>query len=146
MVFSKSLGYAVRGILYVSIAEKKGQKVQLAEIANQIGVPRHFLGKVMKKMVKENILGSMKGPYGGFFITENTMKTPLSRLMEITGEDEKLRSCVLKLRKCSAQKPCPMHAQVESLRNQWKQLLVSTTIGDLLKKGAQNFLKSIATP
>lgn len=144
MVFSKSLGYAVRGILYIIFRTEEGKKVQLSEIAGELSAPRHFLGKVMKQMVKENIIDSMKGPYGGFYINENTMNTSLARLMEITGEDKRLTSCVLKLRKCNALKPCPMHAQVSLIRDEWTKLLISTTIGDLVRKNNPGFIKEIA--
>lgn len=143
MIFSKSLGYAVRGILYIVFRTEEGKKVLLSEIAEQLSAPRHFLAKVMKKMVKENIIDSMKGPYGGFYTNENTMRTSLARLMEITGEDKRLTSCVLKLRRCNSKKPCPMHIEVATLRDEWKQLLNSTTIGDLVRKENPNFIKSI---
>jgi len=144
MVFSKSFGYALRGVLYVAMAEKSNAKVQLDEIADQLAVPRHFLGKVMKNLVKDGILDSLKGPYGGFCINERTLQTNLYKLVEITGEMEELSTCVLRLRQCNALHPCPMHRQVESLRRQWQQLLASTSIGDLLKKDQPDFIRSIA--
>lgn len=86
MIFSKSFGYALRGILYVALEEKQKKKVQLDEIAGKLGVPRYFLGKVMKRLVKEGILDSLKGPYGGFYLNENTLQTRLIQLVEITGK------------------------------------------------------------
>lgn len=144
MVFSKSFGYALRGILYVAMIRENKGRVQLDEIAEELAVPRFFLGKVMKKLVKEGVLSSMKGPYGGFCINEKTMETPLFKLMEITGEVEEFDTCVLRLRKCNALNPCPMHKQIESLRSQWQILLVETSIGDLLRKGQPDFVRSIA--
>jgi Rrf2 family protein len=144
MMFSKSFGYALRGVLYVAMEREDKKKVQLDEIAQELAVPRHFLGKVMKNLVKEGVLNSLKGPYGGFYINEKTMQTPLFRLMEVTGEVEEFGSCVLRLRKCNSQNPCPMHNQIESIRKQWRTLLGSTTIGDLLKKDQPDFIRSIA--
>lgn len=144
MVFSKSFGYALRGILYVAMASESKAKVQLDEIAEQLTVPRHFLGKVMKNLVKEGVLSSLKGPYGGFCINERTLEMTLFKLVETTGGMEKLSTCVLRLRKCNAEHPCPMHRQVESLRKQWQQLLSSTSIGDLVKKNQPDFIRSIA--
>jgi Rrf2 family protein len=144
MVFSKSFGYALRGILYVAMIRENKGRVQLDEIAEELTVPRFFLGKVMKKLVKEGVLSSMKGPYGGFCINEKTMETPLFKLMEITGEVEEFGTCVLRLRKCNALNPCPMHKQIESLRSQWQTLLVETSIGDLLRKDQPDFIRSIA--
>jgi len=145
MIFSKTFGYALRGVLYLALTQEKKPKMQLDEIAQELAVPRHFLGKVMKKLVKEGVLGSTKGPHGGFFINEATMVIPLLKLIELTGEPEEFSSCVLRLRKCNAKSPCPMHFQIESLRKQWQSLLASTTIGDLLRKDQPDFIKSIAT-
>lgn len=144
MVFSKSFGYALRGVLYVSLMSENRPKVQLNEIAEELSVPRHFLGKIMKKLVKEGVLGSQKGPHGGFYINEKSTETTLLRLMEITGETEEFTTCVLRLRKCNEENHCPMHRQIESLRRQWQYLLASTTIGDLLKKDQPDFIRSIA--
>jgi Rrf2 family transcriptional regulator, iron-sulfur cluster assembly transcription factor len=144
MVFSKSFGYALRGILYVAMVSEKKARVQLDEVANELTVPRHFLGKVMKNLVKEGVLDSMKGPYGGFCTNDMTLKTTLFKLVEITGEMEELNTCVLRLRKCNSQYPCPMHKQVEGVRKQWQRLLLSTTIGDLVNKDQPDFIRSIA--
>lgn len=144
MIFSKSFGYALRGVLYVSMAGENKTMVQLDEIAREMTIPRHFLGKVMKKLVKGGVLSSLKGPYGGFCINEMTMETSLLQLVDMTGEPEEFSSCVLRLRKCNAKNPCPMHLQIESLREQWQILLTSTTIGDLVRKDMPDFIKSIA--
>ena len=88
MVFSKSFGYALRGILYVAMVNEDKTRVQLEEIAGKLAVPRYFLGKVMKKIVKGGVLNSLKGPYGGFYVNNKTMNIPLLKLIEITGEAE----------------------------------------------------------
>src|SRR5678816_4528942 len=85
MVFSKSFGYAVRGVLYIAIMNGDRKRIQLDEIAEKLTVPRFFLGKIMRKMVKEGILESGKGKYGGFSMNENTLKTTLIKLIEITA-------------------------------------------------------------
>lgn len=144
MIFSKTFGYALRGILYVSMISEEKPKVLLDEIAVQLAVPRHFLGKVMKQLVKEGVLSSMKGPFGGFYINEETMKFTLFNLMEITGEVEEFGTCILRFRNCNAASPCPMHYQVNSMRKKWQYFLSTTTISDLLKKDQPGFIKSIS--
>ena len=101
------------------------------------------MGKVMKKLVKEGVLTSLKGPYGGFCTNERTMKTSLLKLTEITGEAGEFTVCVLRLGNCNPGNPCPMHSKVESIRQQWQTLLSSTTIEDLLKKKQPDFISSI---
>lgn len=145
MVFSKTFGYALRGILYVALLRNEKARVQLDEIADQLSVSRHFLGNVLKGLVNEGVLDSMKGPFGGFCVNERTMELTLFDLKKITGEVEDFNSCVLRFRKCNELNPCPLHDQLESLRNKWKHLLESTSISDLLEKDHPDFLKSIST-
>ena len=144
MIFSKSFGYAVRGLLYIAASNEKKPKVNLEEIAEQLALPRHFLGKVMKKLAKENIINSTKGPHGGFFINEDTLNTPLVKLIEITSEVNQTDSCVLRFRKCNSNNPCPLHYQVETMKNQWRRLVADTTVGDLLQSDNPAFLESIS--
>jgi Rrf2 family iron-sulfur cluster assembly transcriptional regulator len=144
MLFSKSFGYALRSVLYVSAETEKRGKIPLEKIAEGLNVPRHFLGKVMKRLVKEGILSSQKGPNGGFFINDRTLATPLIQFIHLTGEDEYFKSCILRLRKCDATRPCPLHSRAEQLRDQWEQVFSTTTVDDLLRKDQPGFIDSIS--
>lgn len=144
MFFSKSFGYALRSVLYVAAEQNGTGKVPLDKIAEDLNVPRHFLGKVMKRIVKEGILTSQKGPNGGFCTNENTLHTQLIQLIYITEDRDYFKTCVLRLRKCNALRPCPLHLRAEKLRNQWEQLFSTTSIDDLLKKDQPGFIDSIS--
>jgi Rrf2 family protein len=143
MMFSKSFGYALRSILYLSSLGEEERRVQLSEIASKLNIPRHFLGKVMIKLAKENIISSWKGPAGGFCLNDNTLHATLLAIASITGESEQFDSCVLRLKKCDSLHPCPLHSRAQQIRSGWFDLLSTTTIGELLKKGEPDFLTSI---
>ena len=83
----------------------------------KLQVPRHFLAKIMKTMVKEGILHSTKGPYGGFSLNEHTLKSKIIQLVKITDGVEQFNNCVLSLRKCKSDNPCPLHYQMLKLRD-----------------------------
>ena len=143
MFFSKSFGYALRSVLYVAAGEGDGRgKIPLERIAEDLKVPRHFLGKVMKRLVKEGVLSSQKGPNGGFYANENTLTTPLVKLIYITDDNDYFRSCVLRLGSCNASNPCQLHHKAVKLRDEWEHLFSSTKIRDLLNnKEEPRFLK-----
>lgn len=145
MTFSKSFGYAVRGVLYIALMQDEKRYVQVEEIAAQLAVPRHFMGKILKKLVKENILASSKGPAGGFTVNEDTLQVPLIRLMDITDGLSLFATCVLRLQKCNALNPCPMHCQMEAVNTRLKSILSDTAVGDLLKSDKPGFIKSLST-
>lgn len=145
MVCSKSFGYALRGILYIALMNDQKPRVQVEEIAEKLSVPKHYLGKIMKQLVKEGMLTSTKGPYGGFSLNETTLSSPLINILKITDGFEPFNTCVLRLRKCSSSRPCPLHDQIEANRKEWLQIFSKTSIGDLLKKDEVSFQEGLAT-
>ena len=145
MIFSKSFGYAVRGVLYIALMQDEKRYVQVEEIANKLGVPRFFMGKILKRLVKEKMIASSKGPLGGFTITERTLQAPLMDLVMITDGPEIFQSCVLSVRECSSVNPCPLHYQVEEVKTRLTSVLNNNSIADLLTENKPDFIKSIAT-
>lgn len=143
MNYSKSFGYALRGILYVAVNGQQNNRIRIEDISGQLGVPRHFMAKVMKRVVKEGILQSTKGPYGGLSLSENTMQTKLIKLIEITEGMEQFDTCILRFKHCHSKNPCPLHGRVDIIRKKYLQLFSETRIADLLKEENPNFIKGI---
>lgn len=144
MTFSKSFGYAVRGVLYIAVMQNEKRYVQAEEIAAQLFVPRHFMGKILKKMVKEKVLFSSKGRSGGFTVNEQTLDMSLLRLIDITDGLGLFHTCVLRPEECSPSNPCPLHYQMETVNLNLKTILSSTTIRDLMINDKDDFIKSLS--
>jgi Rrf2 family transcriptional regulator, iron-sulfur cluster assembly transcription factor len=143
MLFSKSFGYALRSVLYLASVGEGTSRIALDEIADVLKVPRHFLGKVMKRLVKEGVLSSQKGPSGGFSMNEKTLNLTLYDFLLLSGETTQFESCILRLNRCNSQNPCPMHDKAEFVRNEWQRVLSSTMIKDLLKVNQAEFIQSL---
>lgn len=119
--------------------------VQVGEIAGQLGVPKHFMGKILKNLVKEEVLTSVKGPTGGFSLHEQTLCLPLIQVLAITDGLGLFSNCVLRLQECNASNPCPMHYWMDPINTELKAILSNTTIGDLLNGSNPHFIKSLST-
>ena len=145
MFLSKSFGYALRGILYIASMQEEKQKIQVGEIANQLSVPKHFLGKIMQEVVKAGLLQSTRGPYGGFYLSAKTLATPLIILVEITDGMEQFNDCVLQLRSCDKINPCPLHIEMDMVKQRLMKVLNETTVADLLRDDKKIFINSLAT-
>jgi Rrf2 family iron-sulfur cluster assembly transcriptional regulator len=145
MIFSKSFGYAVRGVLYITFRQNEGRFVQVEEIASSLAVPKHFMGKILKHLAKGQIITSAKGPNGGFKVNATTHSVSLLRLAEITSDLDVLRTCVLQFKECNGQNPCPLHGQMEQLRNNLGSIVAHTTIQDLINNGQTDFVASISS-
>jgi Rrf2 family protein len=144
MFFSKSFGYALRGTLYVAMMSDENRKIRIDEIASRLSVPRHFLGKIMNKVAKKTILDSSKGPHGGFSLNATTLNTSILSIVEATDGLEKFDSCVLRLKKCNPEYPCPLHYLMGSYKTDLVTVLTGTNIGSLLKENIPDFIRSIA--
>jgi Rrf2 family transcriptional regulator, iron-sulfur cluster assembly transcription factor len=145
-MFSKSFGYALRGILYLASLQDEHRKIQVDEIAMKLGVPRHFMGKILKNLAKHGIIQSTKGPYGGFYVTDKTLSSPVLQIVFITDGDSMFKKCSLHLQECSTQNPCPLHGRLIVIREALKIEFTHTKIADLLPNDRTEFIKSIATP
>jgi Rrf2 family iron-sulfur cluster assembly transcriptional regulator len=145
MIFSKSFGYALRGILYVAMMSDENRKIRIDEMANRLSVPRHFLGKIMNRVVKKGILSSTKGPNGGFSLNNVTLNASLLTVVEAMDGLEQFDGCVLRLRKCNEEHPCPLHYRMVTYKNDLLKTFSDTNIGSLLKEDKPDFIRSIST-
>jgi Rrf2 family protein len=144
MIFSKSFAYALRGILYISTTKDGNNKIRVEDISKDTGIPRHFLGKIMNKMVKAGIVSSIKGPIGGFYISNKTLDVQLLQLYYLFDGSQLFDGCALRLKSCSEDNACPMHHKVEETKKNIKLLLTDTTIRELLNEGKPELTRSLA--
>jgi Rrf2 family protein len=144
-MFSKATEYALRATIYIAQKSTEEKKIGIAEIAAAIDSPESFTAKIMQALTRDNkIVSSVRGPNGGFFITEKVKKLPVRCILQAMGEDAVLEKCVLGLKKCSEKLPCPMHLQYKSIKIQLIKLFELKTIQELadnMQSGA-TFIKN----
>lgn len=137
-MFSKSCEYGIRAIIYIAAENKRGEKVGISEICENIEAPAHFTAKILQILSRNGIVSSQKGVHGGFFLDENQRKTKLIEVVTAIDGKEIFTGCGLGLKQCSASNPCPLHDKFKAIRNDLKKMLDSTTIDELgnsIKKG-----------
>jgi len=131
-MFSKATEYALRATIYIAQKSSEENKLGIEEISKAIDSPQSFTAKILQSLTKDNkIISSVRGPNGGFFISEKAKKLPARSILLAMGEDDVLEKCVLGLKKCSEIQPCPMHAQYKSIKQQLIKLFVTKTIKQL---------------
>jgi len=143
-MFSKACEYGIRASIYIAEQSLKNGKVSLREVAVAIESPEAYTSKILQKLVRHNIINSEKGPMGGFSMDEIKLnRVKLSSIVTAIDTDSIYTNCGLGLKDCNEKKPCPVHNQFKTIRNDLKKMLESTTIKSLatgLKKGL-TFLK-----
>ncbi len=142
MFLSKSCEYAIRAAVYVACTTRKGRKAGILEIAEAIGSPVHFTGKILQTLSRKKLLASVKGPAGGFYLEEDRPLLLIDIIRAIDGE-ELFTRCAMGLHQCSDSKPCPMHAQIKPIRTQLISEFSKKSIHEMVPEFEQNryFLK-----
>jgi Rrf2 family protein len=131
-MFSKACEYGIKAITYIATQSMIGRRVKIGEVVEHIDSPEAFTAKILGALVKENIVQSVTGPYGGFYIDKNQMDqiTMIDIVTAIDG-DSIFNGCGLGLKQCNADHPCPMHSKFVSVRADLKRMLKSTSIREL---------------
>ncbi len=134
-MFSKACEYGIRSLIFITAKSNNGERVNLTDISKEIDSPPAFTAKVLQKLVKGSIIKSVKGPKGGFCISESTIETAtLADVVILIDGDEIFTGCGLGLKVCNALKPCPLHYKFKSIRDDLKQMLQKTKLKDLAEQ------------
>lgn len=129
-IFSKTCEYAIRSVFFIAHKTVDGNRVGIKEIAQGINSPEHFLAKILQDLSRRGIVQSVKGPNGGFYMDNATLKRPLADVVEALDGNSLFIGCGLGLDYCSENNPCPLHNQFKAIRNEIYRMLISTSIED----------------
>ncbi|MDX1601510.1 MAG: Rrf2 family transcriptional regulator [Salinimicrobium sediminis] len=133
-MLSSSSKYAVNAVLYLAVHSSQINKIRAKEIAEAIKLPSPFLAKLLQTLSRENIVSSSKGPTGGFYLTPEAQQRPLLEVVKIIDGTDRLDECVLGLKKCSSEKPCPVHFSVQPLKKTFRKELEENSIASFAEK------------
>jgi Rrf2 family protein len=144
-MFSRTFGYALRAVVYLATHTQPGSRIGLQELSAGLDVPHHFLGKIMQDLVRHGVIHSAKGPSGGFYPTVRTAETRLIEVLRITDGQAPFNTCVLGIKYCNAERPCPLHREFSIYREGLLRILSEKSIGDLARsiEGGDTFLSGV---
>ena len=130
MIYSRSTEYAIRA--FVNLAQvPEGKYAMVKQIAEQEGIPAHFLAKILQQLARKGLLKSSKGPTGGFCLRTPAKDVSLIQLVEALDGLTDYQKCVSGLSECNDEAPCGMHDSWKTLRSRIMDYLEKTTIQDL---------------
>jgi len=137
-MFSKACEYGVRAVIYIVSKSKEGEKVGIRDISQEIDVPEHFTAKILQNLSRMNLISSVKGPHGGFFIEEGRKDIKLIDIVRAIDGNKLFTGCGLGIKECSERRPCPIHEEFKQIRISLKFMLERTTVQEVtedLEKG-----------
>ena len=133
LFYSKPSQYALRALSYVVQYGPEGS-CQAEMIASKEKIPKHFLSKILKKLVEAKILNSTKGPGGGFNLAQDPRAVSLIQVIRVFDNiDDGLRECAIGWARCSDEKPCSLHEEYKKLREQTNNYLENVNLANFVE-------------
>ncbi|MBS1588662.1 MAG: Rrf2 family transcriptional regulator [Bacteroidetes bacterium] len=122
---------AIKAVIYLSCKSSLQNKVSIKEVAEQINASEHTIGKILQQLARQGLINSLKGPSGGFFITEAQQQQPISNIVETIEGKQIFKECGLGLSKCSETHPCPIHNEYKVVRDLIEKIFRDKCVKDL---------------
>ena len=135
-MLSNTCKYAIRAMIYLAKYSEGGKKIGIKNITDDLNIPPPFLGKILQKLARENILCSFKGPHGGFALGRKAEDISLyDIIVQVDGEDY-FNNCIIRLEPCSCFaeeiSTCPIHKRFSVVRTDLITFYKNTSLADIV--------------
>jgi len=143
-MFSKACEYGIKATIFIAINSSENRRVSPKEISEEIDSPQAFTAKILQALVRNHVIRSVKGAYGGFEIDKDKITTTkLAEIVNAIDGDQIYKGCGLGLHTCDENHPCPVHDKFKIVREELKNMLENTSLEQLVLdiKSGVSFLK-----
>lgn len=131
MLYDHTSELAVRALLYLTM-RPPGQLSTIREIARGTALPGPYLAKVLRPLIRVGLVRAFRGPGGGLELGRAPGEISLLSVVQALDGEAVRDTCVLGLRRCCADSPCPLHQRWFPLQQQMQKLLEETTLASLV--------------
>jgi Rrf2 family protein len=141
-MISKTGIHAVRAL--IALAELAPDTFRGAgAIAEAVGAPRNYLGKLLQQLAQSGLLVSQKGAGGGFALVRKPDAITVFDVLEQVEDVSAWENCFLGKAECSDENPCHVHDRWKPVRGAYLDFLRGFTLGDLARAGGLSRLEAL---
>ncbi len=108
MQFPQTVEYALRIMTQFAISEND-HVLRAEDLRSSTKVPPHFLSKILRRLVRHNLLTSQRGCGGGFLLSRDRKKIFLSEIFAACNYSLDVDRCLSGLAHCNPKNPCAFH-------------------------------------
>jgi Rrf2 family transcriptional regulator, iron-sulfur cluster assembly transcription factor len=131
-MLSQTSEHAVRAVIYLA-QQAPGAPISAEQVSTALGAPANYLAKTLNTLAKRGILGSVRGPRGGFWLATPADKLTLAALVRVFDEPRRNPVCLMGGRPCTDAAPCELHFRWKAINEASNEPLERTTLADLLR-------------
>ena len=144
MQIPRKIEYALRAMIY--LADRSGTVARGAEIAEHEHVPKYFLEKVIRDLMRRKLVRSRRGPGGGYELARVPSEITFRDIIEAVEGPVALNVCVDGSSICALKPSCRMFRVWEEGQRAVLQILSRTTLAQIIADRAMDFRAALAIP
>jgi len=147
-MLSKSCNYALRSSILIACRASIDSKISIKNVAEKLDIPTPYLGKILQKLTKNNIIQSVKGPNGGFYVEEKGKNISIIKIIQVMDGLDFFTTCGLGMKECSDAHPCPLHDEYKVYKEHLWTLFNNKTVADMVGsiKDGESFIVNLPLP
>lgn len=139
-MLSKKAKYGINALLYLA-QHQQDRPIPIHQIVESENIPSKFLEGILLELRKSGILGSKKGPGGGYYLLRAPEKVNLAEVMRLFDGPIALLPCVTykyyeRCEECQDEETCGIRDVFMQLRNETVELLKRSTLRDIMRREA----------
>jgi Rrf2 family protein len=143
MRLSTQSRYGVRAIFDIAY-HSEGLETQVKDISRRQGISPRYIEQIFQKLKKAGIIGSKRGPSGGYFLNKRPEEIKIGEIIRITEGNINPVLCVNpedSTKPCDKLGECVTRLIWNEAGNKLKEYFDSVTIKDLCKMAQEVGLK-----
>lgn len=133
MLYSKTAQYSIQSMLFIA-ANNSDQNILVRDVAKELGLPSSFLSKILQTLSRYGFLNSVKGPKGGFSLSEKGATSSIAELVAVVDGPMNFDMCLAGFSPCSEENACPFHVEWKRIREEIREVVNSRNIFELAKE------------
>lgn len=134
LMISKSSSYAIQALVFLTVHSEKREYIPIAEIADKLSIPYHFLKKILADLVQHGLILSYRSSKGGIMLAKPAKRITLLDVITLIDGTNVFNECLIGLPDCGEAKPCPLHSQWAIERNRLRALFATTNLADVANR------------
>lgn len=127
-MISQTIEYALRAMS--SLASLPGTTATSESIATATHIPQAYLSKVLRALVRADLVKSFRGPHGGFVLARDA--SAITLLDIVTAVDPIRRSAICPPDGPGYTDPCPLNRCMDSVLVHFEERLRNTSLASVL--------------
>lgn len=130
---SRSVEYSILALKYIADNEKF-TTLSSRKISNELNIPYDLLSKLLQRLVKQGIIKSQQGKYGGYNLLVSEDKLTILKIINALDEKVQLANCTFdnaSSEDCSRIDNCFIRAPFWNLQNKINEIFNTITLKEL---------------